>query len=328
MQYCFENKRKFQSHESLKPAPTVLLIDINYPACMLIIMTKPNNIEINIFKAYSPFRLTKTIPALFGILTITLHAYGQMDYLLQRDNLKVFLFSELSLFLLLCAGYLMNDIMDLKHDNINRPEAVYIGKIIFAPAAKILFTLLFSFSMSAALLTNKYVIAVISLQIFSLIIYNIFSKKLSYFKPIIMSLLFITIYPLSFAIASGGEPGPRRNSLYIFPVWLFFTVLSYEFICDAKDWKGDSISQTSGFTGRFGAQRMILTGKLLAAVSLPIAFIPYFTGMCGVIYLSGAVFAAASVVYSFIKPETDFVKILHFIVIPVVLSSLFDVIYS
>ncbi|MGL4370505.1 MAG: UbiA family prenyltransferase, partial [Spirochaetota bacterium] len=241
---------------------------------------------MGLFNTHSIFRLGKTIPTILGIVTITLHAYGSVSHLLLPENLKIFIMSELALFLLLCGGYLMNDIIDLPYDRINRPGTVYIGKLISQNAAVVLFVILFALSLTFAAAASQLVCAVIAAQMAALLFYNIFSKKMSYLKPFFITLLFVSMYPLSFAIAGGGIPGPRRDSIFIFPVWLYFTVLSYEFITDAKDWTGDSISGAVGFTGRFGADAMIRSGKIITVLALPIAFIPYFAGMCGIIYLS------------------------------------------
>lgn len=281
---------------------------------------------MNLFRAYSIFRLGKTIPMLFGILTITIHAYGNGSHLISPENLKTFLMAELALFLLLCGGFLMNDIFDLRYDRINRPSTVYVGSLISRNAAIILFVFLFVSSLISASIASWSVFAVIVVQISALVLYNIFSKRMSYLKPFFISLLLVSIYPLSLAIADGGIPGPRRDSLVFFPVWLYFTALSYEFISDARDWTGDKVSGGKGFTRRFGAKAMIRTGKILAILALPFAFIPYFAGMCGNIYLAGAIFAAVSLFGSFLFPKIDFITVLHAVVIPIVVSSLLDVV--
>jgi 4-hydroxybenzoate polyprenyltransferase len=85
---------------------------------------------VNLFKTYSLFRLTKTIPVLLGVYTITLHAYGSREILHETSKWTRFLISEGSLFAMLSGGYLMNDLLDLENNKINRQETVYIDSSI------------------------------------------------------------------------------------------------------------------------------------------------------------------------------------------------------
>lgn len=281
---------------------------------------------MGIFSAYSLFRLGKTVPTLFGVFTITLHAYGGLPRLLEAENWRVFVLAEGALFLLLCAGFLMNDLVDVAYDRINRPATVYIGSRLSARAAAALTALLFAGALALALLAGRQVPLVMALQALVLAAYNLTSKKLSYAKPFVISLLFVSIYPLSIAIADGGVPGPRRDSLLIFPVWLWLTALSYEFTTDARDWAGDSTSGAGGFTARFGPARMMTVAKIVAAAALPIAFVPSIAGMCGLPYLAGALFAAAALYGSLIFfPKLDFITVLHLDVVPIVVSSIVDI---
>jgi 4-hydroxybenzoate polyprenyltransferase len=250
-----------------------------------------------------------------------------MGLLLQPENLRVFLLGEAALFFLLCGGFLLNDVLDLKYDLINRPQTVYIGRDISQRLAVILGLLLFASSLLCAFLAGRAVPWVVMAQMLALVVYDLFSKRMSYFKPVFMAALFVTIYPLSLAIAGGGVPCPRRDSLYIFPVWLFLTVLSYEWVTDARDRIGDALDQTSGFTRKFGAKTMLNAGRILTCLALPIALIPYLLGQCHEIYLAGVIIAAVALASHLILKKIDFVAVLHAVVISIVLSSLLDVIF-
>jgi len=220
----------------------------------------------------------------------------------------------------------MNDILDLKNDMINRPDTVYINKSMSEKTSICIVILLFIFSITSSFFASFFVGIVIGIQMAALILYNFFSKKMSYLKPFFITTLFVTIYPLSIAIAGGGIDGPRRDSLIIFPIWLFFSVLAYEFTCDAKDAKGDSIISSKGFTERFGADVMKRVARIITTAALPIAFIPYFAHMCGIIYLAGAIIAALFLLISFIYPKIDFVTILHGVIVPIVVTSILDMV--
>src|SRR3989338_1143799 len=108
------------------------------------------------------------------------------------------------------------------------------------------------------------------------------------FKSIIVALLVVSIYPLAFAITAGGNPSLRRDSLFIFPIWLFFATLAYEIIQDSIDIRGDSEGGAKTLPMIIGAKkaRNLATGCVILAI--PVSFIPFYYGMCGKVYLIGA----------------------------------------
>ncbi len=176
------------------------------------------------------FRLGKVLSILLGVLTISIYAFGTVSYLQDRViQLRVGL-GLISIFLLTCAGYLMNDYYDIKNDSINRPQRIPLKELISEKNIKRLFIGFFLVGLIAALWVNLKFFSIIILDLVILVFYNVYSKRLSLFKAVIVSLLVVSIYPLSLALTSGGYPSLRRDSLFIFPMWLFLIILAYEIV--------------------------------------------------------------------------------------------------
>jgi len=120
-----------------------------------------------------------------------------------------------------------------------------------------------------------------------LAIYNFFSKKLGMLKDIVISLIVISIYPVALALTLGGNQSPRRTSLFIFPIWLFLTVMAYEIVRDIVDAPGDSLGGPSLFSSKISPQKTKKIAISFALGGLPFAFLPFVLKMCGALYLVG-----------------------------------------
>ncbi|MBL7084541.1 MAG: UbiA family prenyltransferase [Candidatus Omnitrophica bacterium] len=268
----------------------------------------------------------KVFSILLGVFTISIYVYGSIDFLQNTINLPNLISALTSLFFLVCAGYLMNDCCDLKYDLKNRPEQIYITKAISEKNAKLVSLLFFISGLLAALLVNVWFLALIFLDMLILVFYNLYSKKLFYLKNVIISLVVVSIYPLSFAITSGGVPSLRRDSLFIFPIWLFLIIISYEFSEDILDIEGDRAKGGKTVPIVIGAKRTRNIATLLALISIPIAFIPFFYGMCGRAYLIGALITLPVFVVSIFSQQVTFSKGSLFFIRAITASSLVDII--
>lgn len=233
------------------------------------------------------FRLWKILIIILGVFTISVYAAGSFETISQPDMLSLLIKGLFSLFFILCAGYLMNDLCDITYDLKNRPEKVFIGKIITQSAAKYVSFVLFVLGLTIGIFVNIWYIGIIAFVSGGLAIYNFFSKKLGILKDIIISLIVISIYPIALALTLGGNQSLRRTSLFIFPIWLFLTVMAYEIVRDIVDAPGDSFSGPSPFSSKIGPQKTKKIAISLALWGLPFAFLPFVFKMCGALYLVG-----------------------------------------
>lgn len=272
------------------------------------------------------FRLGKVLSILLGVLTISIYAFGTVGYLQDRAiQLRVGL-GLISIFLLTCAGYLMNDYYDIKSDSINRPQRIPIRKLISEKNLKWLFIGFFLVGLIAALFVNQNFFLIIMLDLTILLFYNLYSKKLYFLKSVIVSLLVVSIYPLSLALTSGGYPSLRRDSLFVFPIWLFLITLAYEIVEDVVGMQGDKEEGANTLPIMIGAKKARNLAILIALISTPIAFIPYLKGMCGTVYLIGALSTLPILIGSmFFKEKTLSIGLL-FYVRAVTFFSLVDII--
>lgn len=272
------------------------------------------------------FRLGKVLSILLGVLTISIYAFGSIDYLYERaTQLRVSL-GLISIFFLTCAGYLMNDYCDIKSDTINRPQRIPLKKLISEKNTKGLFISFFLVGLIVALFVNLNFFNIIILDLVILVFYNLYSKRLYLLKNLIVSLIVVSIYPLSFALTSGGVPSLRRDSLFIFPIWLFLIILAYEIVEDIVGMQGDKEKGGNTLPIMIGAKKARNLAILIALLSTPIAFIPYFKGMCGTIYLMGALLTLPIFIGSMFFKEKIVSMGLLFYIRAITFFSLVDII--
>lgn len=234
----------------------------------------------------------KIFSILAGVLTISAYACGSVGALLSPPLLPAFLRGFTSLFFILCAGYLMNDLCDAEYDRFNRPGNAVIGKRLPARFAGRAVTALFAAGIVCAFFVNPWFPAVILPLSAALALYNLYSKRLGIFKEAAISLIVVSIYPLSLTLTSGGNSSPRRDSLYIFPLWFFLNIMAYEIMRDVIDSPGDRAGRGTTLPLEIGEVKARRAAVLLALAGIPVSLLPYLLGMCGPVYLGGAAAAA------------------------------------
>ncbi|MGA1796354.1 MAG: UbiA family prenyltransferase [bacterium] len=276
------------------------------------------------FRILKVFRLGKAFSILLGVFTISLYAYGSFDVLRDSAVSLTIALGIASLFLLICAGYMMNDCCDLGYDIINNPRRVLINSAISKRGAQWMYRMLFLMGLLIAAIVNAWFFGLIMLDTLAVYFYNLYSKRLAYIKDILVSLLVVSIYPLSFALTSGGTPSPRRDSLFIFPIWLFLMVMSYELSQDILDIHGDRSGGGNTLPSLIGIIETRRLATILALVSIPIACAPFCLGMCGMVYLIGFVITLPVFVVSLFFSDRLFSHGVLFFIRAITLASLID----
>lgn len=219
----------------------------------------------------------------------------------------------------------MNDLLDIKYDLVNRPERVYIDKLISKRAAKYLAIALFAAGIAFGLLVNIYYFLAILVDVIILVIYNCYNKKMLLLKPVIAAALMVTVYPLSFALTEGGNLSMRRDSLYIYPIWLFFTCIPYAIMQDIRDIKGDTEVGNGSYPVIMGIKKVRTVAVISGVLGIPFCMLPYILGMCGAVYLVGIVLAVVSLLAGIlIGSDRAFMLGIKINIIIIMLFSLFD----
>jgi 4-hydroxybenzoate polyprenyltransferase len=244
-------------------------------------------------------RLTRPyycLPLSAGLLVITTYVTGGRRSILDGSLVPAFL----ALYSVLSAAYLLNDFCDIHADAVNHPRRVLPSKQLAPAVALIASVCLFVLGLALASFCGWGFFLLLTLVAMGLAAYDVFSKRLGMFKPIVVALLTTSLYPLAFTL-SDPVVTPRLYVLWIHPVWLLATTLGYEMLKDIRDIRGDSLAGV-----RCGAEHRARTGfmrlarTILLAASL-LTLLPYALGLCGTVYLLSSLVAIGLVLLSLRK---------------------------
>jgi len=219
----------------------------------------------------------------------------------------------------------MNDVLDIKYDLVNRPERVYVDKLISKKSALLLALGLFIIGLIISVFVNIYYFLVILMDVVVLVVYNFYNKKMLLLKPLLASALMVSVYPLSFALTEGGIASPRRDSLFLYPIWLFLTCVPYAILQDVRDVKGDIEGGSKSYVDIMGRKKVRTIAVVSAILGIPFCTLPYILGMCGSVYLSGIILAVTSLLAGIIiGSDKAFMRGVKINIIIIMLFSLLD----
>ena len=207
-----------------------------------------------------PFlRLIRYKNLLMVLLTMVLTKYVLIDALIEATSLSDFNFIllALSIILITAAGYIVNDIYDIKADEINKQHKVFIGVLISKKTAWISYYL-FNFiglvlgGYLSLLFNNPFGFYIFIISPILLFFYSTHMKRLLFVGNIIVSLLIalsILIIPVFELNSTTIHPKDSfLNSLNLAkPFWIvvsysffaFLATLIREIIKDIEDVDGD-----------------------------------------------------------------------------------------
>lgn len=265
-------------------------------------------------------RLTRpyySLPLTCGLFVITSYITGGDLSVLGMK----FVYGFIALYLVISAGYTLNDVCDISADAVNNPNRILPKKKITPKAALIGAVILFAAGIIVSTFCGIPYTELLTVVAGGLVLYDLFSKKMGIFKNITAAALTTSLYPLSFALA---EPvlTPRLNSLYIFPAWLFFTAVGYEMLKDIEDIKGDSIRQT-GLSYR-DHPGFLLAARIIIVAASVLTLLPYLLGYCEMIYLFSSITAIFWAGVSLKLPPRKAVPLIYAEVFIITAGSLVD----
>ncbi|MCP9756897.1 prenyltransferase [Lacihabitans sp. CCS-44] len=146
-----------------------------------------------------------------------------------------FLILVLSTVLIAAGGYIINDYFDVKIDQINKPDEVFVGRIIKRRYALLIHQILSGMGVVLGLFLSWKILLVNSFSVTILWFYASIFKK----KPFSGNLIVAFLTALSISeIALYYEPG--RIIIHIYALFAFFINLIREIIKDMEDMKGDA----------------------------------------------------------------------------------------
>jgi 4-hydroxybenzoate polyprenyltransferase len=198
----------------------------------------------------------------------------------------------LSLYCIISGGYILNDVCDIAVDKINRPGCILSARKISPAASLIAAILTFITGMILAWPVGLPFFLVLAAIAAGLIIYDLFSKSMGFFKNILVAILVTALYPLAFALT---EPviTARFKVLFIHPVWLFMTAWGYEMLKDILDTKGDSLIADKHIEKKRTHPAFIRFARILICSASLLTLLPWILGYCKWIYLASSLLAIA-----------------------------------
>lgn len=181
------------------------------------------------------------------------------------SNLNTFQFIILSFttIIVAAAGYVINDIKDVKIDLINKPDKVIVGKIIAINTSYFFYYTLLSLGLTLAIFLgfqlNKIPFVILfPIAAGCLHTYATVFKKSNLIGNILVS-IFVASVPLIIFLADADQFSLARdtrlyNILLLYSVLAFLANLAREIVKDMQDIKGDKAFRAETFPIRYGFQ--------------------------------------------------------------------------
>ena len=177
-------------------------------------------------------------------------------------------------FFVCAAGNILNDIVDIEIDRVNRPHRVLVRQAISVRAALRLAIAFNVLALALAAMVNWQVVAVASATIGLLVAYNLYLKKIPLVGNVAVALL------AGMTFITGGlaydpvhdlppSPGPLIPAAFA-----FFFHLVREIVKDVQDIEGDSRSGVTSLPQVVGVSRSLLLALILFLMLTILTYIP------------------------------------------------------
>ena len=233
-------------------------------------------------------RLYYSLPFAAGFLVILSYLTGGNIQFIWDRALTAFG----SLFFIISAGYVFNDICDVAVDAVNAPKRVLPAGKITKKMALIWSVLLLVAGLIFALFCRLPFFLGISIIAILLFIYDLYSKRICLWKDFLVAVLMTSLYPLAFTVTSPIQ-SPRFSVLFIHPVWLFLTAFGYEMLKDIRDAKGDAGIEGSRIAAFSRRPWFLLMARICLITASAVTLLPWLFGYCREIYLVVSIIAIA-----------------------------------
>jgi geranylgeranylglycerol-phosphate geranylgeranyltransferase len=250
-------------------------------------------------------RLYYSLPLSLGMVVIVAYIVGGDLGSVGSSLVTAFL----ALYCSISAGYILNDVCDVAIDAINCPNRMMPAGRVSRKAGLAWSVSLFVAGLTLAIFCGWQFLLVLSMIVVGLILYDIYSKRIGLFKDILVAVLVTSLYPLAFTLAKPVETSVLK-SLYIFPVWLFLSALSYEMLKDIRDIKGDS-HDNKPLSTYCHSKQFELSARIIVVAASLITVLPFVLGYCGFIYLGCSVVAILLALFSLKFPPGKAIRFIY-----------------
>jgi geranylgeranylglycerol-phosphate geranylgeranyltransferase len=193
------------------------------------------------------------------------------------------LMAGLAAFLVCAAGNVLNDVLDIEIDRVNRPQRVLVRGALSLRFARILAIALAGTAVAIAIAVNLEVTAIVIIGLLLLAAYNYRLKRI----PLISNLTIAVLSGLTF-MAGGFSKGSNLALLLPGPlIPATFAVLFHmvrEIVKDVEDIEGDSRLGVRTLPQVIGVSKSLLVGLSLFFVLVVLTYIPVIEGWFGRAY--------------------------------------------
>lgn len=197
-----------------------------------------------------------------------------------------FFFLVFETILIAAGGYLINDIIDLESDKINKPEKVYLGKRLQKKTATILYVVLNLIGLEIAWVLanqvgNKFLMLIYPAAVFLLYLYSKTFKSTPIIGNCIVSIFCagvagIVLFAERDVFQSLPSTAPQEYNIILYAfgwyiLFAFLTTFIREIIKDIEDIEGDKALGIKTFPiskGVNSAKNLIFTFSFLTGLSL------------------------------------------------------------
>ncbi len=221
-------------------------------------------------------RIKNLLILAFSLYLLQYHHINDLD-IFYALNTTFFIIYLISILGIMAAGNIINDLIDIKADQINKPNKQYIGKKISVKNAK----KWYFFLNFIGLLSGTYLCFKINKPEFTLIyilvIFSLFwySKKLQY-KTAIGNILISLLVSLPILLL--GWLNFSKNYylsvffavIFLYAIFAFLLTLIREIIKDIQDYKGDTLAGLKTLPIQLGSLKTIKIIKILVLITLAI----------------------------------------------------------
>ena len=251
-------------------------------------------------------RLYYTLPLSCGFVVVVYYLRAADIFPIRHQLLLAWA----SLCTTISAAYIFNDVCDLEIDMINSPLRVLPQGKVQRKTALAWSMFFFVAGLILAGFCNKLFLSGMGILVLLLLFYNVYSKRIGLLKDSLVALMVVSIYPLAFALADAVQT-PRLKSLYIFPLWLFLSTLSYEMLKDIRDIKGDKTANGKSIAEYSNKKEFLYLAKLIVVIASLISILPFVLGYCKQIYLIASVIAIFLALLSTLKKPSIAIRYIY-----------------
>ncbi|RLG59385.1 geranylgeranylglyceryl phosphate synthase, partial [Candidatus Geothermarchaeota archaeon] len=183
-------------------------------------------------------------------------------------------------FLACAAAMLINDVVDLPVDRINKPWKPLPSGKIDINTVKIFSIVFLSFSILINIYVSTY--AIMTVAVFALIGFTYNFLRRFWWSHFLVSIS--TFGPIIYGYILSGTPTIKLWLAVSFSIVIFFINSAREFVKSIADVEGDRRLGYSTVATRFGVNKAAYTSLLFSIIGVAIAILPGISGLTGMVY--------------------------------------------